>query len=88
MITISRKSPLTGKYNDVRFNIPGEAFFGWCDMAEEFRPSLESRFPYLSDEDIDFIYYGVMPGEWRGLVAEGKANNLKRWVITHRKAAK
>jgi len=79
MITISRKSPLTGEYNNVRFDIPNEAFFDWCDMPEQFRPQLRSAFPQLSDEAMDFIHYGVMPGEWRGIVAEGKADKLEWW---------
>jgi hypothetical protein len=87
MITISRRSPLTGELNAITFPMLGQAFFDWCDMPEEFRPSLHSRFPHLSDEAIDFIYYGIMPGEWRGLYLEGKANNVKPYVINHRQEA-
>lgn len=80
MITITRKSPLTGNYNSIRFTMPNEEFFNWCDMPKEFRPELRSAFPSLTEQDRDFILYGVLPGEWAKIVSEAKANNLRRCI--------
>lgn len=80
MITITRCSPATGIYNDRRFNIPHMDFFAWTDIAKEFRPELRSAFPSLTEQDRDFILYGVLPGEWAKIVSEAKANNLRRCI--------
>ena len=64
MITVTSKSPFTGKYNSIRLDIPNEEFYSWCDKPRGFRPPIQDAFPQLSADEREFIISGVAPGEW------------------------
>jgi hypothetical protein len=79
MINIHRRSPLTNELNAIEFSIDAIEFFNWCDTPKEFRPNLRSAFPSLTDADEDFIFYGVLPGEWESILKTNKIRRVKRW---------
>jgi hypothetical protein len=59
MITITRRSPLTGETNTMRLNLSEDALYAWKGgmLAQDAMPN-------LSASEREFVMTGITPHEW------------------------
>jgi len=59
MITITRRSPLTGRTNTMRLDLSEGALHAWnCGMLAQ------DAMPNLSADEREFVMTGITPYEW------------------------
>lgn len=62
MMNIHRRSPITGQINTMELDVTPEQLARW--RAGEL---IQNVFPYLSDEEREFIMTGLTPEDWASL---------------------
>ena len=69
---VRRRSEISGKVRDMMFpGIQAKRVMRWLRTPADVRPLVQYEFPYLSDDDREFIVSGVTPEEWDGLFGDG-----------------
>lgn len=65
-ITIARKSPFTGKVNQMTINLSEEEF---NRRATKWQAGelIQNAFPMLSADEREFIKTGITPEEWESM---------------------
>lgn len=69
MVTITRKSPFSGKVNEMTFYVRPDVF---AQAMEEYRSGelLQKAFDFLTADEREFLKTGIMPEEWNTLFGE------------------
>ena len=67
MMSLTRKSPLTGKDNTLELDVTPEEWRAWDDGRG---PLIQRCFPRLSDDEREFILTGCLPGEFETIMGE------------------
>lgn len=68
-ITIARKSPFTGKVNQMTINLSEEEFNFRARMWQGGE-LIQNAFPMLSAGEREFIKTGITPQEWDAMFGE------------------
>ena len=63
MITITKKSPLSGRENTLTLDAEVVDFFKWQDGAR-----IQQAMPYLSLDEREWLTTGIYPGEWEEFI--------------------
>lgn len=69
MITISRKSPLSGKVNEMTINVSPWEYEAGMD-AWQAGAYIQDVFPMLNADEREFIKTGITPAEWESMFGE------------------
>jgi hypothetical protein len=69
MVTITRKSPFTGKVNEMTFYVRPDVFAA-AEEAYYSGELLQNAFPFLDAGEREFYKTGITPQEWTATFGE------------------
>ena len=64
LVTVWKRSILSGKPNEMDRFVDPNALDRWLASSPAERPFLKDEFPHLSDDDREFLISGSTPDEW------------------------
>jgi hypothetical protein len=67
---ITRRDPLTGKFNSMYLSVTDEQYSAWADGM-----LIQEAMPDLNADEREFIISGLLPDSWSEIFSEGQTED-------------